>query len=232
MVVTKIDKKLTPFNRIKGGNTKQYLVIHDVGVKGQTAKGNITYFNRAPVGASAHYFVDRTSIWQLVDDNDIAWHVGDGKGKYGITNTNSLGIEMIVEKDGTIHEETKENTKWLVKYLQNKYKFPDSKIVRHYDASRKNCPQYLNKDGKWTEWYAFYNYITAPTVTKTPKEEKVIKLLKDSTASSLRNEFIADLEKAYEQKVFSDKKWIELAKSGELTLADAFLLKHKMDKKK
>ena len=73
--------------------------------------------------------------------------------------------------------------------------------------------------------------ITAPT-SNTTKKEKVIKLLKDSTASSLRNEFIADLEKAYANKVFSDKKWIELAKSGELTLADAFLLKHKMDKKK
>lgn len=58
-----------------------------------------------------------------------------------------------------------------------------------------------------------------------------VKLLKDSTATSLKNEFIADLELAYKNKVFSDIKWIELAKSGELTLADAFLLKYKMDKK-
>ena len=43
---------------------------------------------------------------------------------------------MIVEKDGTIHPETKENKKWLVKQLQAKYKIPNEKIVRHYDASR------------------------------------------------------------------------------------------------
>lgn len=65
------------------------------------------------------------------------------------------------------------------------------------------------------------------------KEEKGgVKLLKDATATSLRNEFIADLEKAYTNKVFTDKKWIEQAKNGTMTLADAFLLSNKMNKSK
>lgn len=160
MVITTVNKKLTAFNVGQGVNLKSFIVIHDVGVKGQTAKNNIDYFANGYRGASAHYFVDRTSIWQSVDDNKIAWHVGDGKGKYGITNSNSIGIEMIVEKDGTIHDETKANTKRLVNMLQAKYNVPNNKIVRHFDASRKNCPQFLNRDGKWTEWHEFYKYLT------------------------------------------------------------------------
>ncbi|MEK9198778.1 peptidoglycan recognition protein family protein [Ureibacillus sp. FSL E2-3493] len=160
MVVNTIQKRLTPFNCWKGGNKKKYLVIHDVGVKGQTAEANAKYFSNAYRGASAHYFIDRKSIWQVVNDDDIAWHVGDGKGRYGISNSNSIGLEMIVEKDGTIHPETKANAKWLTNMLQNKYNIPNKNIVRHFDASGKNCPQYLNKDKKWTEWFEFYKYLT------------------------------------------------------------------------
>ncbi|MFP7202225.1 peptidoglycan recognition family protein [Lysinibacillus halotolerans] len=162
MVVNTIQKRLTSLNCWKGGNKKKYIVIHDVGVKGQTAEANAKYFNNAYRGASAHYFVDRISNWQVVDDDDRAWHVGDDKNDAddGINNNNSIAIEMIVEKDGTIHAETKENVKWLVKMLQNKYNIPNENIVRHFDASGKNCPQYLNKDKKWTEWFEFYKYLT------------------------------------------------------------------------
>lgn len=158
MVVKTIQKKITTLNRWKGNNSKEYIVIHDVGVKGQTAKNNVDYFARVYVGASAHYFVDRTSIWQSVEDNDKAWHVGDGNNAK-INNHTTIGIEMIVEADGTIHKETKENTKWLVQQLQKKYNVPISKVVRHYDASGKNCPQYLNKDKKWTYWKQFYEFL-------------------------------------------------------------------------
>lgn len=162
MVVTTINKKLSILNCWTGGNSKKYIVLHDVGVKGQTALNNINYFSKAFRGASAHYFVDRTSIWQLADDNNRCWHVGDDKDDSddGINNHNSIGIEMIVEKDGTIHPETKANTRWLVNHLQEKYKISDSKIVRHFDASGKNCPQFLNKDKRWSEWQEFYKYIT------------------------------------------------------------------------
>ena len=177
MVVTTIQKKINTVNCWRGGNGKEYIVHHDVGVKGQTAKNNIDYFNGGYRGASAHYFVDRTSIWQLIDDNDCAWHVGDGNHPK-INNRNSIGIEYIVEKDGTIHPETKENGKWLTRYLMDKYKIPNEKNVRHFDASGKNCPQFMNRDGKWTEWKEFYKYLTTEDkpkmITKEPtKRHKV-----------------------------------------------------------
>ena len=32
------------------------------------------------------------------------------------------------------------------------YKIPINKVVRHYDASRKNCPQSFNNNGDWSKW--------------------------------------------------------------------------------
>ena len=206
MVVTTIQKKLTT-NRVIGGNKKQYLVIHDVGVKGQTAKNNVDYFHREKVSASCHYFVDRTSIWQSVEDKDTAWHVGDGKGKYGVLNSNSLGIEMIVEKDGTIHPETKANTKWLVNELIKKYNIPKSKVIRHYDASRKNCPQFLNKDGKWTEWKEFYSYLFTEDKKEDPKKTKEVEIknMEKVSFDTLRKEAIKEIKAAVADGRFSSK---------------------------
>ena len=53
-----------------------------------------------------------------------------------------------------------------------KYSVPASRVVRHYDASRKNCPAQFNLDGKWTKWYQFHKRLTtqAPPVTNKPTE--------------------------------------------------------------
>ena len=45
----------------------------------------------------------------------------------------------------------KENTLELVKFLIAKYKIPNSNVVRHYDASRKNCPNTFSKYD-WARW--------------------------------------------------------------------------------
>lgn len=78
----------------------------------------------------------------------------DGNGIYGISNTNSIGIEMCLP-GGTVTAKTEANTIELVKYLMKKYNIPIDRVVRHYDASRKNCPAQFNLDGKWTRWFAF-----------------------------------------------------------------------------
>jgi N-acetylmuramoyl-L-alanine amidase len=35
------------------------------------------------------------------------------------------------------------------------YNISIDKVVRHYDASRKNCPQTMNDNGDWTKWLNF-----------------------------------------------------------------------------
>ena len=175
-----INKKISAYNHFNSNNIK-YIVLHDVGAK-STAKNNVDYFAGGDRGASAHYFVDDTSIWQSVEDKHGAWHCGDGYGKYGITNQNSIGIEMCLPS-GTVTTETEQNTLELVKYLMAKYNVPADRVVRHYDASRKNCPAQFNKDGKWTRWNAFKAKLTARPVA--PVKPKLL------SASAIRDEVIA-----------------------------------------
>ena len=109
-----ITKKLSKVNFSKGNDIK-YIVLHDTGNIKDSDEGNAKYFENENRGASAHYFVDDDSITQVVEDFNAAWHVGDGKGKFGITNYNSLGIEMCNVSNGLISEKTEQNAIELVK---------------------------------------------------------------------------------------------------------------------
>ena len=74
-----ITKKITNFNHRKDDTTNdiEYIVIHDTGNQNDSDEGNANYFSADGRNASAHYFVDDNSITQVVEDKDIAWHVGD-----------------------------------------------------------------------------------------------------------------------------------------------------------
>ena len=157
-----IDHTTINFNNKK--ITPKYIVWHDTGVRDQSDEGNATYFRSVYREASANYFVDENSITEVVAPGYVAWHVGDGAGRYGITNQNSIGIELCPEADGSFKPETIANAVWLGKKLMSDWGIPFDNNVRHYDASRKNCPQYLNTDGKWTKWYAFKAQLIAEDV--------------------------------------------------------------------
>jgi N-acetylmuramoyl-L-alanine amidase CwlA len=134
-----------------------YLVVHDTGDPGGTDTNEHDYFAGGNRNASADVFVDKDSITQIINtDIDYSWHCGDGAGVYGIKNSNSMGIEMCLEADGTLSEETIENTLYVVKYFMDKYNIPLERIVRHYDASRKCCPAAMSKNN-WAPWYDFKN---------------------------------------------------------------------------
>lgn len=149
-----------------GGNTKKYLVIHDTGNTTDSDEGNANYFCTGSRGASAHYFVDSDSITQVVKDDDCSWHCGDGNGKYGITNRNSIGIELC-RVNNKVEYRTKVNAIELIKLLMSKYNIPINRVVRHYDASRKICPSSMSGNN-WAEWYEFKNMINGITVNNTP----------------------------------------------------------------
>ena len=165
-----ITKKITKYNHREDNTTAdiQYIVIHDTGNVTDSDEGNANYFSADGRNASAHYFVDDNSITQVVEDKDIAWHVGDGAGKHGITNKNSIGIEMC-RVNGTVTELTEANTIELVKMLMAKYNIRVNNIVRHYDASRKNCPSSFSANN-WARWIAFKSKLgSTATVSKILK---------------------------------------------------------------
>ena len=168
MVVTTITKKHTLINFSNQKITPKYIVWHDTGVRDQSDEGNANYFYSVYREASANYFIDENSITEVVAPGYVAWHCGDGNGKYGITNYNSIGIELCVEADGNFKPETIANAVWLGKKLMKDFGIPFENNVRHYDASRKNCPQFLNTDGKWTKWNAFKEQLTNAAPLSAP----------------------------------------------------------------
>lgn len=161
-----ITKKITQTNYgSRNGNSIKYIVCHYTGNATDTAAANANYFYTDYRGASAHYFVDDNSIYQVVEDNNASWAVGDGKGAYGITNQNSISIEMCC-KNTVITETTENNAIELVKYLMNKYNINVDHVVRHYDASRKICPNW--QDNNWARWSTLKTKLTK-TETKEPE---------------------------------------------------------------
>lgn len=155
-----ITKKQISQNYTKRDTTPIYIVIHDTDNSdaGANAAMHFKYFNEANQGASADFFVDDKSIWQVNDYNTYyTWHCGDGGGKYGITNRNSIGIEICVNSDGDYNTAV-QNAVELTKYLMNVLNIPISKVVRHYDASRKECPASM-MGNNWAGWNNFKNSI-------------------------------------------------------------------------
>ena len=160
-----IQRKISNYNySSRNGNSIKYIVLHYTGNKGDTAKNNVDYFYGGDRNASAHYFVDDNSIWQSVEESNSAWAVGDGKGSYGITNQNSISIEMCCNSSGIISEKTEINALELVKYLQSKYGISNSNVVRHYDASRKVCPNWSANN--WSRWTTFKNKLNGTIEVK------------------------------------------------------------------
>lgn len=73
-----IQKKLIKYNFNANVNKIMYIVIHDTSNKSSTATAinHYNYFSGGNRGASAHYFIDKDNIIQIIEDKDAAWHVG------------------------------------------------------------------------------------------------------------------------------------------------------------
>ncbi|MGF0095229.1 peptidoglycan recognition protein family protein [Peptoniphilus sp. SGI.035] len=152
-----IEKRLIKFNfsKRRGMVKPIYIVVHDTGNKnaGADAMAHYRYFNGGNRNASAHYFVDDKRIVETVETTNVSWHCGDGHGKYGITNTNSIGVEICVNSDGN-YEKALENARIVIRFLMNFYGIPMNHVVRHFDASHKICPRSMS-DNNWKKWWEF-----------------------------------------------------------------------------
>ena len=159
-----IIKKQIAYNRTRRKGKICYIVIHDTGNKsnGADADSHFKYFNGGNRNSSADFFVDDKKILQINDYNIYnTWQVGDGKGKYGITNGNSIGIEICVNADGDYNIAFTNAIK-LTKHLMKELNIPAKNVVRHYDASRKNCPASMSENN-WEKWEEFKRLLKEET---------------------------------------------------------------------
>ena len=154
-----INRKISLINFSDLNRSKEqikFIILHYVGAV-STAKNNADYFYDKYRGASAHYFVDDKEIWQVVEDNDAAWAIGANKYYTDARNSNSISVEMCCYymKNGNINvaKEVEEKAIELVKMLMKKYNIDVDHVIRHYDATRKNCPApFVSDQERWNNF--------------------------------------------------------------------------------
>ena len=155
----------TKLSRPKDSGIIKYAVVHYTGSTA-SAKNNCIYFDRegAATNASADFFIDKDgTIYQYnAIEKAYSWHCGDGGGKRGITNRNSVGIEVVSAGEEFTAKQVASLRK-LVTWLMGRYGITKAHVVRHYDASRKLCPAaYAGaaNTAKGKRWAALRNKIT------------------------------------------------------------------------
>ena len=132
-----------------------YVVMHYTGNEKDCALNNAKYFHNGKRSASAHFFVDETSIYQSVELRDQAWHCGTSLGyKTACRNSNSFGIEMCTSGNYTVSEKTKINAAYLCAELCKMVGITASKVdtyvLRHYDITHKQCPAQMVAESEWS----------------------------------------------------------------------------------
>lgn len=150
-----IIKMLTKKNCYPGQNKPVYVVIHETDnwSKGAGAKTHAKAMFNGNLAGTVHYYVDSDSIYQTLAHEDGAWAVGDGGGKYGITNRNSINIEICVNPE-TDYYKAVDKTEQLAASLLKQYGWGTDRLKRHYDASRKHCPRRIIDEGLWEQFKA------------------------------------------------------------------------------
>ena len=149
----------------------RYITLHNTAntSKGANAASHANYLQNSGknVSTSYHYVVDDKEIYQLLPDNEVAWHAGDGL--YGTGNRQSLAIEICENVDGDLLKATNLAVE-LTAYLMKKHNIPLANVVQHNNWSGKNCPNRIRK-GEPYDWNTFLNKVQAAyngTTTSTP----------------------------------------------------------------
>lgn len=156
-MLTRNDSLKTTNNCYLNANKVEYIVVHYTALLTDIRNFCLNQKNNDCNG-SAHDFVSETEWYQSIDPKHGAYSVGDdnGYGRFpnGITNTNSLNIEMVADAYSLPPAKTIENTAEIVAYYMKLYKVPLDKVVRHYDASYKQCPYNMHGSNN-AEWAKF-----------------------------------------------------------------------------
>lgn len=214
-----ISKQLIDKNYTKGiFIVPKYIIIHDTNNRdfGANAKFNRDFISvNSRVKASAHYIVDDKNIIQLLEDNFRGWHVGDNPNKF-ITNSNSLAIELCVNRDNSF-EKTLNNALILVGKLMDKYNINIEDVKRHYDVTGKNCPRIMMEDNP-AIWPCFKESLKNGdenvSIIKPISKGKIINVLTSlniKEAQSKESEVIGKINKDEEFFIYGEENnWYKI----------------------
>lgn len=156
-----IENRIIPISAARPGTKRTKTIgvtIHNTGnhSAGAGALAHASYMANGGKSntTSYHFVVDESHIIQLIPDNEIAWHAGDGATGRG--NTQTIAIEICDNSDGDILKAT-ENAAELCAYLLKKYGV--EAVYQHWHHSGKNCPEQLRKGNPYS-WEHFIDRVT------------------------------------------------------------------------
>jgi len=154
----------TKLNSVKG------IIIHWTANPGASAANHQKYFGNGAGGryASAHIFVDAKEALCIVPLDEVTYQANDvqkyvnGKAYRGASakfgqnaNLTAIGVEMCVEKNGTISSVVEEKTVQVVADLCKKFGLKETDIYRHYDVTGKSCPTpFISDSSRFTNFKA------------------------------------------------------------------------------
>ncbi|MDD3139076.1 MAG: N-acetylmuramoyl-L-alanine amidase [Lachnospiraceae bacterium] len=119
---------------------------------------------------SYHWVVDDHEAYNLVPEDEVTWHAGDGRGN---GNMRTISIEMCVNIDSDF-EQTIKNTFELIAMIRSRH--GNLPLYRHYDWSGKNCPQNIiaGNPMNWDTFLSLANGVTPKPTEPTGKSTEQI----------------------------------------------------------
>ncbi|GLC81796.1 peptidoglycan recognition protein family protein [Lacrimispora brassicae] len=145
------------------------IVIHYVANPGTTAKQNMNYFNSLKdqtgikkISASSHFIIGlEGEILQGIPIYEMAYSTSKEK------NVDTVSIECChLDETGRFNEATYDSLVKLTAWLCKNLGLTEKDVIRHYDATGKDCPRYFvaHED----EWKKFLSDVKA--ARKQPDE--------------------------------------------------------------
>ena len=140
----KADRKLS-----KGSGRAEYITIHNTGrIKVSSRTTPAEQYSRATWpganmnDARVHYYIDDTDCWQLLREDEVGWHAGDGRGP---GNESSIAIEIIMNGSGDERDVlARERGALLAAILLHRHGLAIDRLVTHHHwYPKKKCPAYL-----------------------------------------------------------------------------------------
>jgi len=113
----------------------KYLIIHYTGMRNQ--KVAVKRLQSKVAKVSCHYLISKTgSVYQMVKDENIAWHAGKSKWeKDKNLNSSSLGIELVNNGKEKFPKKQINSLMKLIIKLKKKHKIKIKNVLGHEDIA-------------------------------------------------------------------------------------------------
>lgn len=226
-----------------GSRIPRYVVAHDTGNPGSTARQNFAYFNSRQLSASAHVFIDDREILIIIPLTEKAYHV---RSNVSDANDWAIGVELCYGGEINFQEAYKRYV-WFLAYLCEFYNWdPMLQIKGHYQldsARRKDPVSALVPNGKTWEVLLkdVNNELKGVSVSPTPviirqmgdRGEPIIKLQQDLKELGFYNDNIDGIfGPKTKEAVFNFEKSVNLPADGIFGPKAAGALQAALEKKR